>query len=200
VLPLTGIACSLALALGAQAAAPPAVDIELPTPKSHYESYDFEAEGRQLLLELMAAAPEAARNRALAIFQAGDGRPPLGVGEVRELLDSFDWRRYRPRITRLLLHGSRVLDVVPEEAAQWTPLIHDSLLFFLDHMSDERLLERLVAEANLPRDAPRGDRVLAFIAETPSMQTDSAIRKTTIDHLLDIILSSIYNASKIKIL
>jgi ubiquinone biosynthesis protein len=118
----------------------------------------------------MAAAPEAARNRALAIFQAGDGRPPLGVGEVRELLDSFDWRRYRPRITRLLLHGSRVLDVVPEEAAQWTPLIHDSLLFFLDHMSDERLLERLVAEANLPRDAPRGDRVLAFIAETPSMQ------------------------------
>ena len=167
---LSGVALFLGVALAAQPSPIASSDLELPTPESHYESYDVEADGRQLLLELMAAAPDATRTQALALFQAGDGRPPLSVARVQELLDSFDWHRYRPRITRLLLHGSRVLDVVPEEAAVWMPLIHDSLLFFLDHMSDERLLERLVAEANLPRDAPRGERVLAFISETPSMQ------------------------------
>jgi hypothetical protein len=70
----------------------------------------------------------------------------------------------------VLLHASRVLEVVPEGAAQWRPLIHDSFLLFLDRMSDERFVERLVAQASLPRDASRGDRVLAFVADAPSLQ------------------------------
>jgi len=35
---------------------------------------------------------------------------------------------------------------------------------------DGRLIERIVAQANLPADAERGERVLAFITNTPSLQ------------------------------
>jgi ubiquinone biosynthesis protein len=41
---------------------------------------------------------------------------------------------------------------------------------FLDGMSEERFVERLVAQAALPRDASRGQRVLAFVADAPSLQ------------------------------
>jgi ubiquinone biosynthesis protein len=142
----------------------PRQELELPTPLEHYQSYDWEADARALALELAASAPEDARARAAALLE--NSTPE----EVRALLDSLDWRRYRGRLESVLLHGSRVLEVVPEGAARWRPLIHDSFLLFLDGMSDERFVERLVAQASLPRDASRGDRVLAFVADAPSLQ------------------------------
>lgn len=142
----------------------PGQELELPTPLEHYQSYDWEADARALALELAASAPEDARGRAAALLESSTPE------EVRALLESLDWRRYRGRLESVLLHGSRVLEVVPEEASRWRPLIHDSLLLFLDGMSEERFVERLVAQASLPRDASRGDRILAFVAEAPSLQ------------------------------
>ncbi len=139
-------------------------ELELPTPLEHYLRYDWEADARALALEVAASAPEDARARAAALLESSTPE------EVRALLDSFDWRRYRGRLESVLLHGSRVLEVVPEGAARWRPLIHDSFLLFLDGMSDERFVERLVAQASLSRDASRGDRVLAFVADAPSLQ------------------------------
>jgi len=142
----------------------PGQELELPTPLEHYQSYDWEADARALVLELAASAPEDARARAAALLESST------PGEVRAVLDSFDWRRYRRRLESVLLHGSRVLEVVPEGAARWRPLIHDSLLLFLAGMSEERFVEKLAAQASLSRDASRGDRVLAFVADAPSLQ------------------------------
>ncbi len=143
---------------------PPGQELSLPTPLEHYQSYDWEADARALAIELAAAAPEDTRSRAAALLESS---PP---GEVRALLESLDWRRYRGRLESVLLHGSRVLEVVPEGAGRFRALIHDALLLFLHGMSDERFVEKLVAQASLPRDASRGDRVLAFAAEAPSLQ------------------------------
>jgi len=142
----------------------PGQEPSLPTPLEHYKSYDWEADARALALELAASAPEDTRTRAAALLESST------PDEVRALLETVDWRRYRGRLGSVLLHGSRVLEVVPEGAARWRPLIHDSLLLFLEGMSDERLAERLVAQASLPRDASRGDRILAFVADAPSLQ------------------------------
>ncbi|MGH9322652.1 MAG: AarF/UbiB family protein [Vicinamibacteria bacterium] len=142
----------------------PAEDLELPTPLEHYQTYDWEADARALLLELAADVPAETQARALALTESAS------PDEVRALLDSIDWKKHRPRLESILLHGSRVLEVVPEEASSWLPLIHDSLLLFLDRMSDERFIGRIVAQAHLPKDASRGQRALAFIIEAPSLQ------------------------------
>jgi ubiquinone biosynthesis protein len=147
----------------------PVQAIELPTPPEHYQNYDFEAESRALLLEIVGSLPEDVRNRALAF---GDQPAPE---EVRALLNEIDWTAYRGRLESVLLHGSRVLEMVPEAGARFIPLIHDSLLLFLHNMSEERLLDRLVAQAALPRDADRGERVLAFATGAPSLQKLSQI-------------------------
>lgn len=161
----------------AQAARATAENLPLPTPPNHYQSYDWQAEGRALFMEVAAAAPAETRARALALFQSSspDEARSLDPAEIRELAESIDWRRYRPRLEEILLHASHVLEVAPEAAAPWIPLIHDALLFFLDHLSENRLLERVVAEANLPRNASRGDRVLAFVVDAPSLQKLSQI-------------------------
>jgi ubiquinone biosynthesis protein len=142
----------------------PDQDLELPTPLEHYQSYDWQADARALALELAASAPEDARARAATLLESS--KPE----EVRALLETIDWRAHRGRLESVLLHASRVLEVLPDGAARWRPLIHDAFLLFLDGMSEERFVERLVAQASLPRDASRGDRVLAFVADAPSLQ------------------------------
>jgi ubiquinone biosynthesis protein len=158
----------------------PDQELSLPTPPEHYQSYDWQADARSLALELAATAPEETRSRAATLLESSSPE------EVRALLDTFDWRRHRARLESILLHASRVLEVVPEGAARWRPLIHDSFLLFLDGMSDERFVERLVAQASLPRDASRGDRVLAFVAEAPSLQKLAQILARNPDIALDL--------------
>ena len=158
----------LAVAWGSTAFA----QIELPTPASHYEDYDPEKAAQTLMLQLAVRVPEARRARAMELFERAKAGDPhvLTVAEARELLESADWTDFRPDLLRLLLYGSNVLGVVPTDYAHWTPLVHDALLLFLDQLSEERLIERVVAQANLPRDASRGARALAFIVNTPSLQ------------------------------
>ena len=82
----------------------------------------------------------------------------------------MDWTLWRPQVLELLLHRSHVLEAVPDSARDWLPIVHDSLLFFLDHLGEERLLERLLNQASVPEDAPRGEQVLQFLAQTPTLQ------------------------------
>jgi ubiquinone biosynthesis protein len=159
----------LALALGSPAAGA-AEQNSLPTPLEHYRSYDWEADAKALVLEIAASVPEEARASAFALLQNAEGSGTLDEARIRLLLASIDWRPYRSRIESLLLHGSRALDVVPEEASRWIPLIHDALLLFLDRLGEERFVDRIVGQAKLPRDASRGDRVLAFVEGAPSLQ------------------------------
>jgi ubiquinone biosynthesis protein len=153
-------------------AAPAWPQVHLPTPLDHYETYDVEHDGRELALEMLGAAPERDRAAIMGLLQTSRSTPSRrhSSEEVRTLLEEIQWQRWRPRIETLLLHTSRVLDVVPDSHRDWTPLVHDCLLLFLDGLSEERFADRLVEQVTLPWDAERGQRILAFIAGTPSLQ------------------------------
>jgi ubiquinone biosynthesis protein len=183
--------------LAVAVASPALAQIELPTPRSHYEDYDPEQAAQQLLLQLAVKIPAESRERALELLQRAKrgGSIDLTVAEATRLLESAGWEEWRPELLRLLLHRSNVLDIAPEAAQEFMPLIHDSLLFFLAHMSESRLIERIVAQANLPADAERGDRVLAFITNTPSLQKLAQIlaRNPSIDPDLRAALQTVEN-------
>ena len=195
--PLLSVFCVVAVV------APATAQIELPTPLSHYQDYDAEQEeqaGQKLLLQLAVKIPAESRERALELFQRAKagGAVDLSAEEALALLESAGWDEWRPELLRLLLHRSRVLDIAPEAARQFVPLIHDSLLFFIDRMSEPRLVERIVAQANLPMDAERGERVLAFITNTPSLQKLAQIlaRNQQIDPDLRVALQTVENGLK----
>ena len=146
-------------------------ELDLPTPLSHYEDFDEQQEAQRLLLQLAVKMPEETRAKAMGLFQKAQSGEAvdIDVEEARALLESADWRAWRPDLLRLVLHRSQVLDVIPEAAEKYRPVIHDSLLLFLDGLSDERLLERVVGQLNLPKETDRGERVLAFIHKVPSL-------------------------------
>ena len=195
--PLLSVFCVVAVV------APATAQIELPTSLSHYRDYDAEQEEQaeqKLLLQLAVKIPAESRERALELFQRAKagGAVDLSAEEALALLESAGWDEWRPELLWLLLHRSRVLDIAPEAARQFVPLIHDSLLFFIDRMSEQKLVERIVAQANLPMDAERGERVLAFITNTPSLQKLAQIlaRNQQIDPDLRVALQTVENGLK----
>ena len=157
---------------GAATPGPRAPWQNLPTPLEHYEQYDPITAARDLLPRVAVQLEPATLQRILAAA----GPDPTAAAsritadEALQLLAGIDLELWRPELIELLLHASRVLDLIPEENANWLPLVHDSLLVVLNGMDADRLRARIAGQAALPADAARGDRMLAFAAETPTFQ------------------------------
>ncbi len=147
-------------------------EIPLPTPAEHYDSYDPETEGPLLFSRIFPELEPSQQSLILGLMGGpGSGAEPRpSRDELIAQLQTVDWTRWRPQVLELLLHRSHVLEVVPDTARDWLPIVHDSLLFFLDQLGEERLLERLLNQASVPEDAPRGEHVLQFLAQTPTLQ------------------------------
>jgi len=145
---------------------------QLPTPLEHYEEFDFEAAARALLPRIALRLDPVTLQRIMSAIgpDPANAASSLDAAEILELLDDIDLEPFRAPLVELLIHGSSVLELIPEEMEDWVPLVHDSLLVVLDGMAIERIGARVADQAALPRDAERGDRLLAFGAETPSFQ------------------------------
>jgi ubiquinone biosynthesis protein len=74
-------------------------------------------------------------------------------------------------LLEFFLHQSQVLEMIPPKwGSMWGPIVHDALLYFLDHLSDDRLLDKLVSLAYLPPGTSRGDYLKEFVSKVPSLQ------------------------------
>ena len=147
-------------------------EIPLPTPAEHYDSYDPETAGPLLFSRIFPELEPSQQSLILGLMGGpGSGAEPTpSRDELISQLKTVDWTRWRSQVLELLLHRSHVLEAVPENARDWLPIVHDSLLFFLDQLGEERLVERLLDQASVPEDAPRGEHVLQFLAQTPTLQ------------------------------
>ena len=100
---------------------------------------------------------------------SADGENP-SIDELVEILKSINWEKHRADVLELFLHRSRVLDIIPPESKDWLPIVHDSLLFFLHHLDEKRLVRRLFDQARLPTETDRGQYLLGFLSQTPTLQ------------------------------
>ncbi len=147
-------------------------EIPLPTLAEHYDSFDPETEGPLLFSSIFPELDPSQQSLLLGLMaEPGNAEESTSSRAERiAQLKTVDWTQWRPQVLELLLHRSRVLEAVPDNARDWLPIVHDSLLFFLDHLGEERLLERLLNQASVPENAPRGEQVLQFLAQTPTLQ------------------------------
>ena len=106
----------------------------------------------------------------LANAPVSESLAKIPKAEVRLLLSAVDWKKWKAPVLEVFLHYSNVLDVIPENPEKWTPVVHDGLLYFLDHLDQERLLDRFLDLVYLPPDSPRGERILQFASRTPTFQ------------------------------
>jgi ubiquinone biosynthesis protein len=151
-------------------------EVPLPTPMDHYEKFKPGLSGIALASNIFPQLDPNAQQMLsqLLILAEGAGlpkTPPISKEQALVLLKQVDWSTWRPQILEFFLHQSQALDLIPPQWRQmWLPIAHDGLLYFLDHLSQDRLLERFVDIAFLPPGTDRGQYLLAFTAKTPSLQ------------------------------
>lgn len=167
----------------------------------HYQEYDPDLAALALFGALLPRLDPDIRERILVLVQSPERAKENMEGtvseeELRKALEDLDWAEWRSDIVEIFLHRSRVLEVIPEAQRSWLPLVHDSLLLFLNELSEERFLERLVLQSRLPSDASRGDLLLAFVARTPSLQKLGQIlaRYPEVDGDLRVALQTLENS------
>ena len=160
-LTLSVLCCLIVPALGR--------DLELPTPPEHYLQFDVEAESRQLVFSLLTRYPQAGPLLE-QLLQDPAPDSPESLRSAVELLNTIPWQEWRPELLEQLVHRSRVLEIFSPELESWRAFVHDSLLFFLDRLSDERLLERMLRQYRVPATSSRGEQLLSFVSETPTLQ------------------------------
>jgi len=160
-------------------------EVPLPTPKDHYQQFDANEAGLKLLTELMGELDPATQKLVLDIVNSPDASTLQKVprSEVLSAFRSVDWQKWKAPALEILLHHSNVLDAIPAGSKEWVPIVHDALLYFLDGLNSERLLNRLVDFAYLPPGNSRGDRMLQFASGTPTFQKIGQIlaRNTGLD-------------------
>lgn len=173
--------------------------ISLPTPRTHYDTFKPGTSGLPLLLELLkefepetqkvllrfalssglqdiAGHPELAsadfkKIQTLAEEAGLPKAPPIVKEQAVALIKRTNWTVHKPVLLEFFLHQSKVLEMIPENwGTIWGPIVHDALLYFLDHLSDDRLLDKLVSLALLPPGTSRGDYLKEFVSKVPSLQ------------------------------
>ena len=147
-------------------------EVSLPTPLEHYDNPAPPMQTLSLISSLLSELDPG--QQAVVVQLLGSAKQEDGgefpIAELLPLLKNTNWERRRPQVLEHLLHSSHVLEVVPEDYGQWLPIVHDALLFFLDHLGEERLLERILVQTELPDDAQRARRLLSFLSNTPTLQ------------------------------
>lgn len=175
-------------------------EIQLPTPRSHYDKFQPGTSGVPLLVDLLKDFDPTIQ-KVFVSFARSAGLQNLSQSEidaagveVKELLQlaelhgitqesllpkqqalaalrKANWSPYRPQLLEFFIHQSKVLEMIPPKwGPLWYPIVHDSFLYFLDHLSDERLLEKLVDLAYLPPGTSRGNYLITFVSKVPSLQ------------------------------
>jgi len=150
-------------------------DLLLPTPRSHYETFIPGLAGLPLLQTLMKSLDPQTQKTVLAFVVSsgllnGGSRTQSKAQAVAHLKE-LNWSPWKPLLLEFVVHQSQVFEIIPEKSrAFFYPIVHDSLLYFLDHLPEDRLLDKLVDVADLPPGSSRSAELTAFVARTPSLQ------------------------------
>ncbi len=159
------LVASSALFVRAQAA------YELPTPLEHYDSFNAQVLQIRLFGKSMTVVPPEHRARlgaAIGALQSGNA-PELSEAELELFHQILSHAAIRPDILELTVHRSGIVNLFGDDRVLAT-IFHDFLLLFLDSLSSERLLQRMVGLISVPPDAPRGERLLRLVDRTPTLQ------------------------------
>jgi ubiquinone biosynthesis protein len=174
-------------------------NLTLPTPRSHYETFTPQISGLPLLQNLVNSldpqtqtivltfvascqllksgatadlnSPEAHQLLSMARAHGISEETLLPKAQALALLKQVHWSPWKPLLLEFVVHQSQVFEIIPAKYQPFLyPIVHDSLLYFLDHLPEDRLLEKLVDIAYLPAGSSRGADLMAFVAKTPSLQ------------------------------
>ena len=162
------------LALVAVAPSWPQVErLGLPTPREFFKPYDVDAEAQKLLQEFLASLDPQTRAIITKLAQEAsiNGPPDIPKEQVKAFIQSTEWKKRERELLNQFVYRAQVLDLIPPDMVEfWKPIVFDAFVYFLGHLSEDRLFELVWRMGHLPQDAPRGDKIVAFTNKIPTFQ------------------------------
>jgi ubiquinone biosynthesis protein len=116
--------------------------------------------------DLQRFTPEQLQAAFFAAYATSSER----IRAIEGLLRGSTGGLVRDRIGRWVIERLPAEDLVPDNYAQWRPLVQDAMLFMFLHLSIERLAPKLVEQMELPSNTPTGARLLRLISKVPGLQ------------------------------
>ena len=87
-----------------------------------------------------------------------------------QMLEGMDWENNRSAIAQLISQMLPIESLVPDVYEDWRPVVRDAVAFVAAHLSRERLVPKLIEQAQLPPDHPLEKRLIILIERMPSLQ------------------------------
>ena len=106
----------------------------------------------------------------LALFLGSHPSSSARIAAVEDALNSPSGPKIRAELGNWVIRFLPAEKVVPEVYAAWRPLVRDSMLFMIAHLSARRLAPKLVEQLDLPPDTTPWERLLRLIAKVPGLQ------------------------------
>jgi ubiquinone biosynthesis protein len=92
------------------------------------------------------------------------------ITAVEAALSGEGGKVWRDELAKWTVQVVPVELLVPEAYAQWRPLVRDSVMFVVSHLSPSRLAPKVVEQIEAAADTPPEVRLLRFIAKVPGLQ------------------------------
>ncbi|MEZ5356338.1 MAG: AarF/UbiB family protein [Bryobacteraceae bacterium] len=163
----------IAAAWGSLAAQRP-FSVQIPVPKQHHDTYDADAAALEVMQKVMAKLDPQTQELVMGLMASGatpGALPPIEPDQMVAMIDQFGLRAHKQELIELFIHKSQILDLVPPEHRPLIlPIFHDSLLAFIDGLSDDRLADRVSAMMKLGPNATRGEKILVLLSKIPTLQ------------------------------
>ena len=92
------------------------------------------------------------------------------LATIQDALDSLDVETQRRQVGPLLSSLLPLEAVIRDIDHTWRPIVRDGVAFIGAHLSSASLAAKLADQLMLPADVPLEQRLMAFIAQMPSLQ------------------------------
>jgi ubiquinone biosynthesis protein len=86
------------------------------------------------------------------------------------ILESAGGENFRQEASRWIVQALAVERLVPQQYAEWRPVVREAMLYFGSHLSTSRLAPKIVEQVELPVDTTPENRLLRLIAKVPALQ------------------------------
>lgn len=86
------------------------------------------------------------------------------------ILESVGGENFRQEASRWIVQALSVERLVPQQYAEWRPVVREAMLYFGSHLSTSRLAPKIVEQVELPVDTTPENRLLRLIAKVPALQ------------------------------
>lgn len=132
---------------------------------------------------------------ALEPFLASHTTTEERIAAIESALCSDGGRVWRDELAAWTVRVLPVELLVPDEYAQWRPLVRDAMMLVVNQLSPSRLAPKVVEQMEAPVDTPPEVRLLRFISKVPGLQKIGQIvaRNHRLDPRLRLALAQLEN-------